>query len=92
MTDHLALQARQDKLDAEEHQENADKEQGPVMDWFVGDEVAGYHNIDIDQNADKKRPEAQGAEESQGGTKESSEEEDVEQVYQAACEAPCPEF
>ena len=62
------------------------------MDWFVGDEVAGYHNIDIDQYANNKRPEAQGAEESQGSAQEGSKEEDIEQVYQASREAPCPEF
>src|SRR5256885_1431164 len=91
MADHLALQASQDELNAEDHQKDPDEEQRLVMNLLTIKDAATYDK-NIYQDAKEKCPETERAKEPQGSTQKRREEEDIEQIDQAASEATGTEF
>ena len=57
VANHLAQQANQEKLDAEDDQEYAYEERRLFMDWLAENEAAGNYK-DVDTVPDEKGPEA----------------------------------
>src|SRR5579871_2270784 len=87
MAYHLALQASQDKLNTENHQQDADEQRWLVMDRLVNEEHTAYDHVEVYQRAQQECPEAHRAKEAQGRAQEGRQEEYVQQVDQAAREA-----
>ncbi len=91
MTDHLALQACQNKLDAEDHQEDPNEEQRLVTNLLTHKDAAS-HDKTVNQNTNKECPESERAKEPQRSAQERGKEEYIEQVDQATSETPGAEL
>src|SRR2546421_3049167 len=91
MSYHLTLQSRQDKLNADDHQDDTKEEERLVANQLTNKDAASYDKK-VHQDAKGKSPETERAKEPQRSTQERCEKKDIEQIDEAARKTPGTEL
>src|SRR5690242_18996741 len=88
VTDRLTLQTGQEELHTKDHQQDTNKDHGLLVNRLMNDIQSANNLVEIDQETDHEKPEAQGCEKTQRATQVRGRKQNVQQVNITLCKRP----